>query len=67
MFLNYKMAELSAEIFVGSSVQNKASPSDNEYLKLLWSNWFENLSDNFSDNFMKNFFLTDKISQTADM
>ena len=33
--------------FLGS-VRNKASPSDNDWLKLLWTDWFENLSDKFT-------------------
>ena len=31
-----------------SSVRNKASPSDNDWLKLLQTDWFENLSDKFT-------------------
>ena len=27
-----------------TSVQNKANPSDNDWLKLLWTNWFENMT-----------------------
>ena len=34
-----------------SSVRNKASPSDNDWLKLLRSKWFENLSDIYLDQF----------------
>ena len=30
-----------------NSVRNKASPSDNDWLKLLRYDWFENLSDKF--------------------
>ena len=30
------------------SDRNKASPSDSDWLKLLWTNWFQNLSDKFT-------------------
>ena len=29
------------------SVRNKASPSGNDWLKLLWTDWFGNMSDIF--------------------
>ena len=29
-------------------VRNKANPLDNNWLKLLWTDWFENLSDKFA-------------------
>ena len=33
-----------------SIVRNEDSPSDNDCLKLLESDWFQNLSDNLSGN-----------------
>ena len=30
------------------SVRNRVNPSDNDWLKLLWTDWFENLSDKFT-------------------
>ena len=43
MFLDGKLVSFVNGLFY--SVRNKASPSDNECLKLLGSGWFENLSD----------------------
>ena len=33
---------------VACSVQNKASPLDNDWLQFLWTDWLENLSDSFT-------------------
>ena len=46
-----------------NSVQNQASPANHGSLKLLRSDWFENLSENFlTKNFVKDVIFADKIS-----
>ena len=35
-------------LFYESSVRKETSTSDNDWLKLLWTDWFENLSDKFA-------------------
>ena len=41
----------------------QASPSDNDYLNLLYSDWFENLSNCLPLNLGKDFIFANKIGQ----
>ena len=41
----YSVVVINAVFDTLTSVRNKASPSDNEWLELLRTDWFENLSD----------------------
>ena len=38
----------TSKCIITSSVRNKASPTDNDWLKSLRTDWFENLSDKFT-------------------
>ena len=54
-FLTFVFRIKTAELYSGcftkltyNSVRNKSIPSDSDWLKLLWSDWFENISEKLS-------------------